>query len=1066
MKKALLFFTIFLVSVSLAYGQQRQVSGKVTGSDGAPIPFATVQIKGTNSGTTADADGRFVLKVSTGTVLKVSALGMEDKEITVGSGNIVAVALNVSDVNLKEVTVTGAFGIKKAQRNTSYSSQVIGTEQLNVIPQTNVNNALAGKVAGVQFQGQSPMKLDAQGFLRIRGGLGLKDVDPIYVVDGTIVGAFEINPNDIADVTILKGANATALLGGRARNGAIMITTKKGSKGGFGIEVNQGITFDKVYILPKYQNQYAGGGVSSLIPFKYEAGMPDEWKALDGKSYLDHTDDASWGPRIEGQEYAPWYAWIPGTQYTGKTERLQAQPNNVRDFYQTGITSNTNVALTKGGEQYNMRISYTNQSVKGMLPGTSSKRNALSFNGSYDLNPHFTTGANVNYTTTNIRGEFDDAYSNQSAGNFSQWFHRELDMSKLRELRGLRNPTGTLAGWNGNNPDSYLDLGPTDYWKNNYWYNPYAYFDNIDYNQTRNRLFGDAFLTYKFNDALSLRGTIRKDLLTTNRENKIKSIIERSGGQTGKLASYDTRLESYDETNYELIATYNKKITDFDINVTAGGNIFTREEKTALQKTSNGLIIPDLFAITNSKDQPSLENIRRSYKTNSLFASGEFGYKRIININAAVRADWYSTLPSSGNRLISPSVGGTFIFSELTHNALPWLSFGKVFASWGKKPLDLGFHEANFSYKLDQFQWGSNIVMRTPNSFPDSTLKGSLITTYEAGFDVRFLDNRFGLNALYYNEDNNNAPLPVTVGGAGGFTTRVVNAARVKRTGIELLLTAKILQSKDFTWDVSKSFSYLLSNKVVSLYNNVDRIQLDATAFGTRFARAFQQKGENWGQLIGAGIKRNADGQPLLDPVLGTYVTDSEKKWGSIVPRITGGLTNTFSYKDFTLAFSVDYQVGGKFFSLTENFSTFSGLLDVTASTNDKGKNVRDDVANGGGVHVTGVSTADGKTPVDLYIPAKRYYQQYYNNQIAEPFIHDLTFVKLREISLGYNLPLRKWGVTNWVKGMYVSVLARNPWLIYREAKNFDPSEISNNAGESGQFPGTRSLGFNVKFSF
>lgn len=1066
MKKALLFFTIFLVSVSLAYGQQRQVSGKVTGSDGAPIPFATVQIKGTNSGTTADADGRFVLKVSTGTVLKVSALGMEDKEITVGSGNIVAVALNTSDVNLREVTVTGAFGIKKSQRIASFSSQVIGNEQLNVIPHNNVNDALAGKVAGVQFQGQSPMKLDKQGFLRIRGGIGLEDQEPLYVVDGTIVGAFDLNPNDIADVTVLKGANATALLGGRARNGAVMITTKKGGKGGFGIEVNQGITFDKIFILPKYQNTYAGGGSPNLIKFTYRDGMPQEWKPLDGKLYPDFTDDASWGPKMEGQEYVPWYAWVPGNKYTGTTARLTPQPNNVRNFYRTGITNNTNISLTKGGEQYSMRISYSNQAVKGMIPNTGTNKNTLFASGTFDLNSHFTAAVNVNYSDMNINGEFDDAYSNQSAGNFSQWFHRDLDMSKIRELQGMLSPTSSLVSWNMSNPNSYLTRGAEQFWKANYWYNPYDYFNNIDFKQNRSRLFGDASLTYKFNDALSLRGTIRRDQLSRKVENKLKSILERSGGQTQKLASYDTRLESLSEYNYEVIANYNKKISDFDLSVTAGGNVMTREEKLDRQNTVAGFNVPDLYSITNSKAQPNVEDVRKTFKTNSLFASADLGYKRFININLAARNDWYSTLPQKNNSLFSPSAGLSFIFSEFTHDGLPWLSFGKVFGSWGKKPLDLAFAQLNYAYRIGQNQWEGNIVMNTPNTYPDPNLKGSLITTYETGIDLKFFDNRFGINALYYNEDNNNAPITINVNGASGYTQRVINAARIKRTGIEVLLTAKILQSKDFNWDVSKSFGYLLSNKVVSLYNDVDRIELATTAFGTRFARAFIQKGENWGQLIGAGILRNAEGQPMINPSNGTYVSDPNKRWGSIVPKVTGGLVNSFSYKDLVLNFAIDYQVGGKFFSLTENWATFSGLLEPTAATNDKGKNVRDAVSAGGGVRVQGVSSADGKTPVDMYVPAQVYFQQYYNNQIAEPFVHDLSYVKLREISLGYNLPIRKWGFNSWVKGIYVSALARNPWMIYRETKNFDPSEISNNAGESGQFPGTRSLGFNAKFTF
>ena len=425
-KFASLFVTAILCSV-LVFAQNRNVSGTVTDANGKSIPFASITVKGTKNGVTADADGKFTIKgVASGTVLVITSVGFDDKEITVGTSDNVSVSLSpTTTTNLTEVVVTSAFGIKKSQRTTPYSSQVVKSEQLNIIPQTNIVDALAGKIAGVQSRSQSNAKLgaDDQDFLRIRGGLSLGDVGPIFVVDGTIVNAFEINPDDVDDVSVLKGANATALFGERAKGGAIVITTKKrGPKSGIGVEFTQSVMADNVYVLPEYQNLYAGGGSSALTQYHYAPGQPAEWQALDGKYFPDYTDDASWGPRMTGQEYIPWYAWFPGHQYSFKTAPLVAQPDNARDFWNTGVTSTTNASFSKNGPGYSTRISYTNQYIKGLLPSTNSKRNNLFFSGSVDLNEHFTMGVNGTYSTTTIRGEFVDGYATNQLVHLTNGF--------------------------------------------------------------------------------------------------------------------------------------------------------------------------------------------------------------------------------------------------------------------------------------------------------------------------------------------------------------------------------------------------------------------------------------------------------------------------------------------------------------------------------------------------------------------------------------------------------------------------------------------------------------------
>src|SRR5688572_17673466 len=515
MRKIVSLLVMAILCSLLAFAQSRNISGVVTDANGKPVPFATVTVKGTKNGVTADADGKFILRgVSSGAVLVISSVGYDDREVSVGTSDIINVSMTTTaGSNLTEVVVTSAFGIKKAQRTTPYSSQVVKSEQLNIIPQTNVVDALAGKIAGVQARSQSGAKLNSQDFLRIRGGLSLTDVGPVFIVDGTIVNSFDINPDDVEDVSVLKGANATALFGERAKGGAIVINTKKrGPKSGIGLEVTQSFMADKVYILPKYQNSYAGGGADQLTPFQYDPNNhPAEWAALDGKFYPDYTDDASWGPRMTGQEYVPWYAWFPGHQYSFKTAPLVPNPDNARDFWETGITSTTSAAFSKAGPGHAMRLSYTNNTIKGLLPYTSSKRHNVFFSGQVDLNEHFTIGLNGNYSTNVIRGEFSDGYANNSSGSFNQWFHRHNDMKIMRELQGMLSPGGYLMSWNfytnpdGVNKNDPSFNGPYDQIAGNYWYNYFDYFKNHNAINGRDRFFGDFSVQYKLNSHFNVK---------------------------------------------------------------------------------------------------------------------------------------------------------------------------------------------------------------------------------------------------------------------------------------------------------------------------------------------------------------------------------------------------------------------------------------------------------------------------------------------------------------------------------------------------------------------------------
>ncbi len=1087
MRKILTLVTMLMLTGILAFAQQRNISGVVLNAKNEPVPFASVKVKGTNAGVTADENGKFVIGVKNGTVLVITNISIKTKEVTIGSQNTLSIVTEPNARQEEIVVVTGAMGIKKSQRNQVASSQVLTSDQINTTRQPNLVNGLAGKVVGTQTRSQSTAKLDGGAELRIRGGSSLSgDRVAIFVVDGTIVNSFDINPDDIESTTILKGANATVLFGDRAANGAVVITTrKKSGKGKMKIELNQSVTFEEANITMQYQNKYAGGS-GGWRTFNYVAGMPAEWAPLNGKRYHDMTDDASWGPRIDGGQHIPWYAWIPGSKYTGQTTALTAQPSNINDFWETGITTNTNLTMFKNIKKGNLRVTYNNTQIKGLLPETHSGRNTFTVSGDYEVIKNLTFSTDINYSINNIKGNFDDGYSNNSTGSFSSWFHRDLDFKKIKELRNLRTPLGTLATWNPrSNPSAYNPADPGNFYRANYWYNPYSYFDNIDYNLKRDRLYGNVKLAYKVNKDLNVSFAVRNNTLNSLRENIVKSLLENSALQTGTLASFTSDDQKYQENNFEFLTTYRKSYKKFNFDNNLGANALNIKNYRDQAQTNGGLTLPDVYTLANSVN-PVIRNLKPASgpvsqtQNRAWFNQLDVNYNQFFNVSGAVRQDWYSVLPVTNNLLTSFSYGAGLIFSDLLKEKLSWLSYGKLYGSIGQKPLTpINFFaqtDSRFlsggnyvSYAPATTYWGTDTLMSTPNRSVAGDIAGIIVKTNEIGLDLKFFKRRLGLNVVYYDEVIDKEPVEVSVAGTSGYTTRFANAGKLLRKGMEFELFIHAIKKTNFDWTTNFNLAKILNNDVIDVDGDAtttdNRILLAAGAFGTRYARAFQVESMPASQLIGGGIMRNADGVAMIK-VDGLFETDATKNWGSTIPTVTGGFFNNFRYGNFTATLNADYQFGGKFFSLSESWGTFSGLLDWTATVNDRGAEVRDALAAGGGIRVRGVSAADGKTPVDMYVDAQTYFQQFYNNQIAEPFVHSLSFIKLREISVGYDIPVNKFKNNKWVKGANFSVMSRNPFIIYREAKNFDPSEISGTYGEDGNLPATRSMGINLKLTF
>ncbi len=1099
MRRFLSLFTMLMLCGVFAFAQSRVVSGKVADKDGNPVPFASVKVKGSNVGLSADANGAYTIKVKNGDVLVISGSGFKSIEVPVGTTSVLSTTLEPNS-ELKEVVVSGGYGVKRSLKTSSNNTQVVNSEQLNTIRATNINEALAGKVAGIQLRGQSSAKLGAAGSGTILlhganslgGGSGL-----LYVLDGNRVNSDDINTDDVEDVSLLSGPAAAAIFGPDAAGGAMVVTSKKAKKSansGVGIDVNLGLKFDNVYILPNYQNTYAGGDFNELKKFTWQAGMPADWKVLDGKYYPDYSEDVSWGPRMVGQEYIPWYSWYGGHERSFTTAKLVPQPDNARSFYETQIKKFNTFSFSKATDNTNLRFSYSNVDVKGAVPTNFLKRNQFNAVTSFDLTSRLTAGLDVNFVNTKTNGDFNDTYGNQSSGSFNQWFHRDLDMGIIKELKDLKLPSGVQASWDHAGPDAYTAAdGGKAFLRPYYWPNFYTSLDQIRQNFDGTRLIAAASLTYKITKDLRIKGTYRLKNNTGLGEQKVSSDLtdyqfasQAVGNFTGNPAftkgGYaSTTFSSHDE-HIELTAIYSKVIKDFNIGLTAGLDIHSLHEHSNSGSTTGGFNTPNLYTLSNSKDPVLTSDSRYNVKDNGLFISGQGGFRKFLNVDFTLRNDWLSMLPSQSNDILAKSFGASFVFSDLVKNNIPWLTLGKIRASWGEVPQSLddaargirgAYRYPGSLYTQGAQQWNGNFFQGTSSTQVDPTIHGAVSTEKTIGGNLEFFKgSRIGLSVTYTEMVNKNFPINLNYSLSSGTSSLLTNAGEIDSKSIDYTLNLKPLWGRNFKWEINATYSKTLSNKVVDIDGKPQSVwqstgaaapslTIETATFGPTLRAT---EGQNWGQLYGHGIKRDASGNALINKD-GTYAYDNNANFGSVLPDFTGGVQNSFTFLgNFTASFNIDFQKGGKFYSTSTKWGNSTGVLAKTAGLNDKGIPVRDNVADGGGVHIFGVDATDGKTAVDYYVNARDYFNG--SNNTFDNDIFDLTYVKLREVSIGYNIPVNKLSMGKWIKKANFSVVSSNALLIYAKTKDFDPSEISARSGEGGQFPGFRGIGVNLKLGF
>ena len=1099
------FLTLILaLVVQFSFAQGKVITGVVTeAGTGEALPGVNVVVKGTNTGAATDFDGKYTIKAEKGQTLVFSFVGYNTVERKVGDSNVINVELKAGD-QLETVVIVGAQGIKEKPKEVSYAQQVVKSKDLTLGKDTNIKTALSGKVAGVQVHAQAGSKLGQTGKVYLRGAISATGrSEAIYIVDGVETSPENVDMENVETINVLKGPSAIALYGLRGADGVVVITTKSAKKGEVRVEVFNNTTFDDVAYLPNYQNEYGQGytGENEWTTFDYAelAGLaPEEWQALDGQRYIWYSyGDESWGPKFDGEDYMPWYTWWPGENgsnpYFAQPQKYVAQPDNIKNFYDRGVNSKSGFAISGGTEKAKGRISFSTNDVKGLIPTTGLNQNIASGKFELKLTDKLTIGLNGTISKKEVTGgtNFDDSYANPISGSFNQWFGRNLETDKMQELKDLKTTDGYTASWNWFNPYLYsisnLIGYEDDLKKPAFWFNPYWQLDQEDYARNYNRNVGVVNIEYKFTDNFKVTSSASKTSTDYQYDRKTGYLMQFNSnaahlGWTEYLNSMTQSKSYYELDEYKVMGEYNLGISqDMKLDIYLGGDYRTSESTSMTSAMSRegdpssaGFVIPDVYNFSNSKEVIKPRTYKSQFKALNVFSRFRFNYKDYLFLTGDISNVWDSRFDLVGrdndNSFMFGSAGLSFIFTEAFNDSMPeFLNFGKIRVNMAQVGTEVAPNRLNPGYELPGSSYESLPVMYTPGTIVDPNVKPATSTAFEAGVDLKMLKNRILFSLTYFNEHRTDEIISTEVPYETGASRLMTNAGDVQRTGFEVELGADIVKTEDFKWNMTVNFSnpYV---EVLELAEGQDSQLLSRSSFGV--VTVVNIPGEEYGQLQGTAIKRDDSGNPVLienvDPATGevSYVYDKETghNFGSILPDFNGGIINRFAYKGFNLAATINYQKGGQFFSLSEWWGTYTGLLEETAGLNDKGNPKRDAVADGGGVHVVGVD-ASGNA-IDAYTDAHAWFQQQYPD-LAEGFVHDASFIKLSEVSLSYSFPKSVLG--KFVKGATIGVVARNLGMLSVSSENkhnWDPSEFGYMFGDDAQLPGTTSYGFNVKLTF
>jgi len=1038
-------FLVLLVVLmaQITFAQERTVSGVVSDNAGLPLPGVSVLVKGTNTGTQTDFDGKFSVKASPSQVLVFSYLGMKNQEVTAASSTV-NVKLIDDSVQLEGVVVT-ALGIKKSERAIGYAAQSVKGEALTEARESNLVNALSGKIAGVQVTNSSGA-VGASSRVVLRGNSSITgNNQALFVVDGVPFdnssagnagsgggrdlpnGVASISPDDIESMTVLKGPNAAALYGLRASNGVIIITTKSGktSKGKSVISFNTNTTFSNPLVVPNYQNSYGQGATSDYFEFVDGAGG----------GYNDGVDE-SWGPALDkGLSFVQWDSYKVG----GAPLPWISHKNNVRDFYQTAIATSNNLSLSSGTEEANFRMSVGNSDEKGMLPSTDFKKFNASINGNLKIGEKLRSGVSLMFLNDKSNNLPIAGYNGENAAQQFIWSARNVNFKDLKDFNNLPlAPVGTAAE------------GTPLNWNNNFQNNPYWVLATNRNTFDKDRITGSAFLTYELAKDFTATGKIMLDQysqLTTGRQ--------AVGSNSAPDGSYEQNSLRYSEINSEMLLGYNNNITkDVAFTVNFGAN-HMRRKSTETFGAITALELPNFYSLSNIKSEttPIFGNNYNEVRIGSMYGFGQVSYKNYFYVDFSGRNDWASVLPTKNNSFFYPAVSGSLVLSEILNTTESAVNYIKLRGGWSKVGGTgaLGAYNLNSTYNLQNNGWGNQAS--TPNTQFNPNLRPETVIGTEFGIDLNAFQNRLRFAGTYYTKKSSDLLVPIQVSASTGFTSVWDNIASMENKGIELQLGVTALKSKDFSFDIDLNFAKN-ENTVTSLGG------LDTYILGSQWGITLEaREGQPYGALVGRGFSKDTNGNVIHQNGIPVIETD-KKVLGNITPDWIGGANFTLKYKGFDMTTLIDAKVGGDVHSMTYAWGRYAGTLEESLIGRETG-------LVGNGVMSDG---AGGFVPNNVVVSAKSYNQSAYGNTIEESAIFDATYVKLRQMSLGYTFP-KQWFNSTKITDIKFSVVARNLAILYKAAPHIDPetgfsSSNGNQGMEFGQIPSARSYGFNLSVKF
>ena len=1038
--KRLVIMFIIAATVQITSAQEKIISGIVSDVSGV-LPGVSVIIEGTSKGVETDFDGKYAIKASPGDVLVFRYLGFKTTNTTVGTSNTINVILEEGGEVLDEIVVT-AFGIKREEKALGYSVQSIKGDAMTEARESNLTNAISGKIAGVQVTGTSG-SVGASSRIVLRGNSSITgNNEPLYVVDGLPIsnrsfgnagsgggvdlpnGASDLNPDDIESITVLKGPNAAALYGLRAGNGVIVITTKKGDANKrFSISVNTNVTMSNPLLLPDYQNSYGQGGTSNF--FNYVNGA---------SGGVGDGVDESWGPALDaGLEFVQWDSQLTNN---GNPTPWVSHPDNVKDFLDTGLNISNNVSVSSGG----FRLSIGNSNQKGMMPFTDLKKFLVGLSGALQLGENLKASVSLNYVNQNSDNLPITGYNNENAFQQFIWSARQVNFSDLKDWRSLPlAPIGTAAE------------GTPLNWNHNFQNNPYWVLQTNKNTFEKDRLIGNVDLTSQLTDDLTLSmkyGIDSSSLLDTNRQ--------AMGSNSAPNGSYKERQIRSEEVNASFLLSYNKDFTeDFGFSLSFGGNHMHRTYDKVYGELP-GLELPNLYNLSNLQTGATaeLENLHTYEQINSLYAFGQFSYKDMFFLDFTARNDWSSILPVANNSFLYPSVTGSALLSDifpaLKENKINFL---KLRGSWAKVGSTgaLDPYSLNQTYKLRNSGFGNQASI--PNTQFNPNLKAEMVTSIEFGIDAKMFNNRLRLSATYYDAQSEDLLLPIQVTAASGFTNVWDNIADMSNKGIELQLGGTLIKKEDFSFDIDLNFAKN-NNEVTSLGD------LDTYVLGGQWGLSLEARpGQPYGSLIGRDFERTTSGDVIYENGLPKIDTD-QKIIGNIAPDWTGRANFSIRYKDFDFSSLIDAKIGGDVHSMTYSWGRSAGTLSETLIGRETGVVGNGVMSDGNGGYVAN----------NVVVSAKAFNQSSYSNSIESSAIFDASYVKLRQVSIGYTLP-QKFIEKSILKSLKFSIVGRNLAILYKNAPHIDPetgfSSSNGNLGqEFGQSPSARNIGFNINMRF